>query len=477
MNNFIKENKIIISIFLLALSIRILFVFVMPVKLWDETVYTNLGYDLSKNLFQYSFTHGWSDFIPGGLYPKAGFRAPFLPYLLSAFYFLKLKVLINFIMPLIGALSVIILYLLGKEIFNKKVGLISSLIFAFIPLHVFYSGRILTNVLFTFFVLLTFLSFWKGYEKGNKNQRIFFGIFLALALLSRYTALWIIPVFFIYLLIKNKSFKFLKERNLWISILAFFITLTPWLIYGILEYGNPLGAFIHGAKAAAYWGGTQGWTFFFSHWWSMFSIIGFIFIGAIIWIFYKKEYSKKKIYLLLIWFYFFLIMAIFMPHKEERFLLAIVPPVSLISGYFINKFKSKALLIILGMILILFVSLATNFYNTSSLYHNTNTECFKGITLKLQEFQGNFMMVSENPPLFRDSIKQESDYYPDTLNEKTLEEMTNATSKKVYFIFTKFNSGFETEKWKNLKVIMGEKYTLEFECPKDPEVNWIYSAN
>ena len=153
MKNFIKENKIIISIFLLALSIRILFVFVMPIKLWDETVYTNLGYDLSKNLFQYSFTHGWSDFIPGGLYPKAGFRAPLLPYLLSAFYFLKLKVLINFIMPLIGALSVIILYLLGKEIFNKKVGLISSLIFAFIPLHVFYSGRILTNVLFTLSII------------------------------------------------------------------------------------------------------------------------------------------------------------------------------------------------------------------------------------------------------------------------------------------------------------------------------------
>jgi len=86
-------------------------------------------------------------------------------------------------------------------------------------------------------------------------------------------------------------------------------------------------------------------------------------------------------------------------------------------------------------------------------------------------------MVSENPPLFRDLIKQESAYYPDTLNEKTLEEMTNETSKKGYFIFTKFNSGFETEKWKNLKVIMDEKYTLEFECQKDPEVNWIYSAN
>ena len=51
----IKKNKGLIAIFLLALLIRTLFVFSMPIKLWDETIYLNLGYDLSKNPLDYSF--------------------------------------------------------------------------------------------------------------------------------------------------------------------------------------------------------------------------------------------------------------------------------------------------------------------------------------------------------------------------------------------------------------------------------------
>lgn len=476
----IKRNQWLIAIFIIAFLIRILFVFSMPIKLWDETIYLNLGADLSLNLLGYSFSHGWSDFIPSGEddlygYPKAGFRAPLLPYLISFFYIFKLGFLINFLIPLIGALSVILVYKLGKELFNQKVGLISSLFFAFIPLHVFYSGRVLTDILFTFFVLLALLSFWKGYEKGNKENKVLFGVFLALALLSRYTALWIIPVFPLYFLARDKSLKFLKDKYLWYSILAFFGTLTPWFIYGTFEYNNPLGAFIHGFKASGYWGGLQSWAFFFEYWWQMFSIIGFVFIIALIYVLFKKEFLKKEIYLLLIWFAFFLGMAIYMPHKEDRFILAIVPPIALISAYFIDKiskYKKPTIIVIIGL---LFLSLGLNFYNTYQTYYNTNTNCFEQIGFKLKEIQGDLLIVSENPPLFRYYVKQESAYYPDKLNEETIKELVNSTNKKVYFIFTKFNSGFEIEKWQNLNMIMKNNYNLVFECPEDKEVNWIYS--
>ncbi|MBT3690631.1 phospholipid carrier-dependent glycosyltransferase [Candidatus Woesearchaeota archaeon] len=452
----------------------------MPVKLWDETIYLNLGADLSNNLLDYSFSNGWSDFIPSGGddfygYPKAGFRAPLLPYLISFFYIFNLGFLANFLIPLIGALSVILIYKLGKELFNEKIALISSLFFAFIPLHVFYSGRVLTGVLFTFFVLLTFLSFWRGYEKNNKKHKVLFGVFLALALLSRYTALWIVPIFFLYFLARDKSLKFLKDKYLWYSILAFFGTLIPWFIYGIFEYNNPLGAFIHGAKASAYWGGLQPWHFFFDYWWQMFSIVGIIFMIALIYILYKKEFFKKEIYLLLIWFAFFLGMAIYMPHKEDRFILAIVPTIALISGYFIDKikrYKKQILIVIIGVLLL---SLCLNFYSTYKTYHNTNTDCFEQVGKELKTIQGNFLIVSENPPLFRYYAQQESAYYPDNLNEETLKEIANSANKKVYFVFTRFNSGFETEKWQNLNQIMKEDYNLFFECSKDKEVNWIYS--
>jgi len=476
----IKKNRWLIAIFGIALLIRILFVFSMPIKLWDETIYLNLGADLSNNPLDYSFSNGWSDFVPSGGddfygYPKAGFRAPLLPYLISIFYFLNLGFFANFLIPLIGALSVVLIYRLGKELFNEKIALISSLFFAFVPLHVFYSGRALTEILFTFFVLLTFLSFWKGYEKNNKKYKILFGVFLALALLSRYTALWIMPIFLIYFLVRDKSIEFLKDKYLWYSILAFFGTLIPWFIYGIFQYNNPLGAFIHGFKASGYWGGIQSWHFFFDYWWQMFSIIGIIFIIALIYILYKKEFFKKEIYLILIWFAFFLGMAIYMPHKEDRFILPIVPAIALISGYFIDKIKKYKEQIIIVIVGILILSLTLSFYSTYQTYHNTNTDCFEQVGLKLKTIHGDFLIVSENPPLFRYYAQQESAYYPDKLNEETIKELANSKNKKVYFVFTKFNSGFETEKWQNLNKIIKEDYNLVFECSKDKEVNWIYS--
>ena len=87
-----KEYKILLVIFILALIIRIVFLFSTPVKIWDETVYANLGHDLSNNFSDYSVeNNGWSDFISSseGSYgwPNMGFRAPLLPYILSSLYF------------------------------------------------------------------------------------------------------------------------------------------------------------------------------------------------------------------------------------------------------------------------------------------------------------------------------------------------------------------------------------------------------
>ncbi len=152
----IKENKTLIALLFVALIIRIVFVYSMPIKLWDETVYVNLGYDLSKNPLDYSFANnGWADFIPGGLYPKAGARPPMLPYLLSLFYLVKIDFLINLLMPIIGTATVFLIYLLGSKMFNEKVGLIAASFLAFVPLHIFYSGRILTDVISTFLICVT----------------------------------------------------------------------------------------------------------------------------------------------------------------------------------------------------------------------------------------------------------------------------------------------------------------------------------
>lgn len=479
-----KEIKILIALFIIAFIIRGIFVFATPLKIWDETVYANLGYDLSRNILDYSVANnGWSDFIPSGgdsfyAWPKMGFRAPLLPYLLSPLYFFHLNFLVPFFVAIIGALSVCLVYLLGKNLFNKKVALYSAVLFLLIPLHVVYSAKILTGVLFTFFVLLTFLSFWKGYEKNNKKHKVLFGVFLALALLSRYTALWIMPIFLLYFLVRDKSLKFLKDKYLWYSVLAFFGILIPWFIYGIFEYNNPIGAFIHGFKASAYWGGLQSWYYFFQYWPIMFSIIGFVFVIALVYILYEKEFLKKEICLLLIWFAFFLGMAIYMPHKEDRFILAIVPTIALISGYFIDKIRKYKKLILIGIIILSLVHLGIDFEYKFKNSHTDTNKCFLEGNKFLQN-QENALIVTDESTIVYYYTKLETHFYPNPWSFESLSNMIkNYYSEKNSFIFfTDFDMPLNDKDHIKIKEDLDKNLEKVFECSKENGYSAVYKIN
>ncbi len=479
-----KEYKILLGIFLLALIIRVIFVFASPVKIWDETVYANLGYDLSKNFFDYSFANnGWSDFIPitEGKYswPNAGFRAPLLPYSLLIFYLFNLDFLINFFMPFIGALSVCLVYILGRKLFNEKVALYSAIFFLLIPLHVFYSAKILTGVFFTFFVLLTFLSFWKGYEEKNKNHKLLFGFFLALALLARYTALWIIPVFLIYLLIRDKSLKFLKDKYLWYSMGIFFLTLIPWFIYGFIEYGSIFGAFIHGAKAAAYWGGTQPWYFFFQYGWQMLSILGILFILALIYILSKKDFLRREIYLLLIWVVFFLGVAMLMPHKEERFILAIIPIVCLLSSFFLNKLKKYKQIILIAIILILIISLLSQFTQTYKDSYTSTNSCFLEANSFLKNVEGDAVVITDESSIIYYYAKKETHFYPNPWNLESLDNLAENYygGREVYILFTDYDMPLNNDKHVQIKYDLDTNFEKSFECYKNEGFSIVYRYN
>ncbi len=460
-----KETKILIILFVFALLIRILFVFSSPVKWWDETVYSDLGYGLSKSLFDYSFANGgWSDFIGDNAWPKAGFRAPLLPYTLAIFYSLKLEFLSNFLMPLIGALSVVIVYFLGKRLFNSKVGIYSALFFAFLPLHISFSGKILTDVFSTFFILIALFCFWKGYEEGDKKNKLFFGFFLALSVLSRYTALWIIPPLFFYLIIKYKSINFLKDKHLWGSVGIFLLILLPWFIYSYFAYGNPLGAFIHGSKVASYWGGVQPWYFFFQQGMQIFSVVGILLIFSLIYFLMKKEFKRKEVYFLLLFVSLFLFMAILMPHKEERFLLPILPAICILGGFFLDiiniKVKHKiVVLVILLLSLSFFIYL--NFSDTYKNSYNQKNDCFLKGNAFLRNTSVNVVIVTENSPITYYYTKRETRFYPNVWSTDSIKSLVNSyKNQEVYIFFSNANTDLAERQKQDLDF----NFPLVFNC-------------
>ena len=455
--SWFKKNKIIIGLLLFSLVLQGVFFLCSAPRDWDETVYLNLGHDLSRAPLTYSLKNaGWNDFIPSNdsIYgwPNIGFRAPLLPYLLSFFYSLNFNFIIPFIIPIFGALSVLLVYFLGLKLFNKKIGLYSAMLFSLTPIHVYFGGKILTDDFFIFFILLSFFSFWEGYEKGNKKYKILFGLFLSLSLLARYTTLWIVPIFLIYFFIRDKSFKFVKDKYLWYAIGVFFLTLIPWFIYGFSYYHNPLGGFIHGFKAAGYWGLSQPWSFFFVNFWPAFSILGIFFIFSLIFILVKKLFSKKEIYLLLIWVFFFLIIAMLMPHKENRFILPILPAVCLISGFFIDSFKKYKNIIFGSICIILVISLGHLFIVEYKYSKNLINSCFLEANKFLADSSASLIITNKSPMVHFYSQK-EVHSYTNPWNLEAFDKMIslNYRNRIIYIFFDNYDVSINLKTKKDLE--------------------------
>jgi 4-amino-4-deoxy-L-arabinose transferase-like glycosyltransferase len=210
----IYKRKILI-LFFLALFIRI--AFVMKLK---NQFYFDDEYEYFKMVQNFLFGKGL--IVSENL--KA-FRPPLYPLILSFLYFLKFNLLgIRIFQAIISSLTVIFIYLLGKEVFDEKTGFFSSLISTFYPFFIFYTGFLLTETLFVFLIVLTFFYLVKIIEK-NGNLSLKAGILLGLAGLTRPNIQLFFPVLTIHILFLQNKWK----KILLLSI-GFCLILLPWVI-------------------------------------------------------------------------------------------------------------------------------------------------------------------------------------------------------------------------------------------------------
>ena len=210
----IYKRKILI-LFFLALFIRI--AFVMKLK---NQFYFDDEYEYFKMV--QNFLSGKGLIVSENL--KA-FRPPLYPLILSFLYFLKFNLLgIRIFHAIISSLTVIFIYLLGKEVFDEKTGFFSSLISTFYPFFILYTGFLLTETLFVFLIVLTFFYLVKIIEK-NGNLSLKAGILLGLAGLTRPNIQLFFPVLTIHILFLQNKWK----KILLLSI-GFCLILLPWVI-------------------------------------------------------------------------------------------------------------------------------------------------------------------------------------------------------------------------------------------------------
>lgn len=218
----IKEYVFLLVLFLLASFLRILYAFYIKgnIPVNDAAGFDLLGLNIWK-YGEYAFQLGT---------PTAR-RPPIYPLFLSGVYFLfgHSYLAVRIIQSIIGGLTCLVIYFIGKKTVNKNVGFIAATISVFYPFFIYYTGYLLVETLFTF--LLAVAVYWLiiSAEKPDWRNLALSGIFTGLAALCKPTAFAFLPFSVLGFLVIMGIRKVSTYRNIAFFLIFFIITLSPWV--------------------------------------------------------------------------------------------------------------------------------------------------------------------------------------------------------------------------------------------------------
>jgi putative effector of murein hydrolase LrgA (UPF0299 family) len=143
---------------------------------------------------------------------------------------------LRFLSALTGALSIILIYLIAKEIFNKKIAILSAVVMTFSSYSIILTTGVM-DVPMTFFAFLG-IYFLILFLKLNKHRYFILSwVSIGIAIMIKQIALLFIPAFIIYTLYYNKKFnKKFKFQQIFYAAIIIILLVTPVLTYNYLLY-------------------------------------------------------------------------------------------------------------------------------------------------------------------------------------------------------------------------------------------------
>lgn len=142
---------------------------------------------------------------------------------------------------LFSVAGVWLIYLLGKELYGQRVGILSSFVLAVFYLDIFHSQRLLVDVPATTLQLAAAYLLVQGlrHEKYRIWYLYSFVPVLVLSFLIRFTSVLFVVPLGAYIL-GTHGWNFLKRREFLVSALIGLALLFPFFVYSYLTYGDIL---------------------------------------------------------------------------------------------------------------------------------------------------------------------------------------------------------------------------------------------
>lgn len=232
-NKVIRENWIISLILLLATFLRFFRLGSLPSGLHPDEAAN--GLDVISMFDAHKFA---------AIYDTNGPREALFLYLqaipvfvgkVTGWAFLNFTPLSLRVAPaIIGVVTVFGIYLLGKELFNKNVGIFASLALTVSAWHIQFSRNGFRAIMAPLALVFLFYFFIRAYKNGQVKDYVATGVTLALGFYT-YLSFRMVPLvlvaLLVYVLITDKGFIKKNTRNIGILAVAFFVIMMPMLIH------------------------------------------------------------------------------------------------------------------------------------------------------------------------------------------------------------------------------------------------------
>jgi hypothetical protein len=126
----------------------------------------------------------------------------------------------------------LILYLWTKSLYSKRAGILTLFLYCLSPNILAHARLATTDVVVTVFILLFAYMFWQFLQSPGYGKAVIAGIFFGLALLSKYSALLILPIILVFFFIMVPKQVRVKKVAILFLVFGFSSFLTLWAGYG-----------------------------------------------------------------------------------------------------------------------------------------------------------------------------------------------------------------------------------------------------
>ena len=274
------------AIFILATFIlRVVVVYTSGIELHSDEAYYYLW---SKNLSLSYYDH-----------------PPMIAYLvaLSNLIFGSMEVAVKFVPILLFAGTSAYIFLLGKELFDKRTAFYSLVMINFLPVFVWNSVYASPDIPLLFFLSGASYYFYVAVKRDKVKFWFLASIFTGAGLLSKYLAILIYPSFFCYLLLPENR-RYFKRVSIYLCFILSALIFLPVILW---NYSNGWISFKYQFARGFEEGAFPNWHTFGDFWGSQLLIAGpilfIIFILVSIYMIVKwKKHSLEEKYLWLLSF-------------------------------------------------------------------------------------------------------------------------------------------------------------------------------